>query len=129
MSNVCFSPDGSLFVTASEDSTAKIFELVAGQWQHKSTIRHETWIRNVRFSPDGNHLLTVTHSGTAIIWGLLAGQWRLKVNPLMHSGWVRDASFSPDGSHLFTTSSNSYDNIAKIWLLSNGEVMESDDIS
>ena len=35
-----FSPDGNYLVIASSNRTAEIWGLVAGQWQHKATIRH-----------------------------------------------------------------------------------------
>ena len=115
--NPIFSPDGSHLVTAYEDLTVKIWELVAGQLQHKATIYNYNRVFNASFSPDGSHLVTaVTDDGKTVeIWGLVAGQWLHKTT-IRHSNRVRDVSFSPDGSHLVTASD---DGTTKTWELFN----------
>ena len=111
--NPIFSPDGSHLVTAHYDGIAEIWELVAGQMQHKATIRHQNLVFKASFSPDGRHLVTASSVLTAEIWGLVAGQWQHKVT-IHHGGRVRSISFSPNGSHLVTASDNG---TAKIWEL------------
>ena len=111
--NPTFSPDGNYLVTASDNGTAKIWELVAGQLQHKATLEHHIWVSDVSFSPDGSHLVTASGDDTAKIWELVAGQWQHKAT-IRHSGRVRGISFSPDGSQLVTASD---DGTAKIWEL------------
>ena len=105
-----FSPDGNyLLTTASRDHSAKIWELVAGEWQEKATIWHLCQVNKASFSPDGKRLVTASDDNTAKIWELEGGQWQEKTT-LQHSDSVRDAFFSPDGRHLLTIS-----NTAKIW--------------
>ena len=114
--NPIFSPDGSHLVTAYMGLTAKIWELVAGQLQHRATIYHYDWGFDASFSPDGSHLVTASDNGKAVeIWGLVAGQWQHKAT-IRHSDRVRDISFSPDRSHLVTASD---DGTTKIWELFN----------
>ena len=110
--NPIFSPDGNHIVTASDDYTAQIWELVAGQLQHRATIEpHNNCVFNVSFSPDGSHLVTASNDRTVEIWGLVAGQLQHKAT-IHHFNRVRGISFSPDGSHLMTA----FDfNTAKIW--------------
>ena len=117
--NPIFCPDGNHVVTTSSDSTAKIWELVAGQLQHKVTIGHQNWVFKASFSPDGSHLVTAYSNHTAEIWGLVAGQWQHKAT-IRHSDQVRGISFSPDGSHLVTASGHT----AKIWELVAGQWQE-----
>ena len=106
------SANGNCIVTASDDYTAKIWELVAGQLEHKATFSHNHWLFNVSLSPDGSHLVTASSGLTAEIWGLVVdGQWQHKAT-IRHSGRVRSTSFSPDGSHIVTASD---DETAKIW--------------
>ena len=111
--NPIFSPDGNHLVTASDNETAEIWELAAGQLQHKATIRHHNWLINISFSPDGSHLVTDSDKKTAEIWGLVAGHWQHKVT-IRHSVRLAGFSFSPDGSRLVTAC---YDGTAKIWEL------------
>ena len=108
-----FSPDGSCLVTASDGGTAKIWELIAGQWQKKATIGHRESVITARFSPDGCHLVTTSYASTVKIHGLVAGQWQKKVT-IRHGEIVWDARFSPDGSHLVTASE---DYNTEIWQL------------
>ena len=110
-----FSPDGNyLLTTASLDHSAKISELVAGQWQEKATSQQFYRVKKASFSPDGKRLVTASYDNTAEIWELEGGQWQKK-NTLQHSH-LRDACFSPDGLHLMTISST-----AKIWELEGGQ--------
>ena len=117
VTDASFSPDGRHLVTASDDHTAQIWELVAGQWRKKVTIRHSEWVLTARFSPDGHYLLTAGAGNTAQIWELVAGQWQQKTT-IQHFCIVRNASFSPDGRHLVIASD---DNTAQIWELVAGQ--------
>ena len=76
VNNVNFSPCGKLLLTASNDSTAKICELVDGQWQEIASIEHYYGVNNASFSPDGKHLVTASRDHTAKIYRLVEGQWQ-----------------------------------------------------
>ena len=112
-----FSPDGSCLVTSSDGGTAKIWEIIAGKWQKKTTITHRETVNTARFSPDGRHLVTTSYAGTVKIHGLVAGQWQKKVT-IRHREHVWDARFSPDGSLLVTASA---DHSTEIWGLDAGQ--------
>ncbi len=54
---VTFSPDGKYLATASEDHTARVWEVASGQ--EVARMIHEKRVTAVAFSPDGKYLATV----------------------------------------------------------------------
>jgi WD40 repeat protein len=69
---VIFSPTGSRVVTASADSTAKIWDTKTGN--EILTLRgHSRELTTVSFAPDGKSILTGSRDGTCILW--LATEW------------------------------------------------------
>jgi WD40 repeat protein len=64
---VAFSPDGKQIATASQDSTARVWEVASG---HELTrVTHAGQVLGVVFSPDGNQIATASSDNTARIWG------------------------------------------------------------
>ncbi len=102
-----FSPDGSRVLTASYDTTAKL-------WDREGKILaefkgHNGWIYSAVFSPDGSRVLTASLDNTAKLWdreGKILGQFK------GHTSGVTSAVFSPDGSRVLTAS---WDKTAKLW--------------
>ena len=62
-----FSPDARLVATASEDTTARIWDVQTGRQIAVYTAQsgNMNW---VEFSPNGKRLLTASDDGTAIVW-------------------------------------------------------------
>ena len=100
-------------VTAYGDKTAKIWGLVAGQWQERATVSHLDGVLDASCIPGGGHFVTASRDYTAKIWGLDNEQCQKKA-VIQHSHYGYCASFSPDASHIATTS---HGNTAKTWLL------------
>jgi hypothetical protein len=105
-----FSPDGQQVVTASADSTARVWRADGtGETVILRGHEHEVWIAS--FSPDGQQVVTGSYDGTARVWRadgtgepvILRGQ----------IGRVWSASFSPDGQQVVTASSR--DGTARVW--------------
>jgi WD40 repeat protein len=102
---VAFSPDGTLLATASDDKTARLWEVATGT--EVAQLRHDGKVYRVAFSPDGTRLATVSddktasYDKTARLWEVASGR---EVAQLRHAGWVYAMAFSPDGTWLATAS-------------------------
>ena len=107
--SVSFSPDGKTIATASNDNTARLWNL-QGQRLHEFK-GHQGYVSSVSFSPDGKTIATASLDNTARLWNL---QGQLLQEFKGHQGWVTSVSFSPDGKTIATAS---YDNTARLWNL------------
>jgi len=113
--NVCaFSPDGTKILTASDDQTAKIFEVDTGECL-VVLVGHEQLVRSATFSPDGIYVLTASDDDTAIIWEAFSGNLVRRLES--HGHFVRTARFSPDGLSILTAS---FDHDARLWETESG---------
>ncbi len=106
-----FSPDGTHVVTASDDGTARVWDLRANPPSFVALEGHREDVHSAAFSPDGTHVVTASYDGTARVWDLRASPPSF-VALEGHHGLVLSALFSPDGTHVVTTS---YDKTARVW--------------
>jgi WD40 repeat protein len=106
-----FSPDHSLIVTGSKDSTARI-------WRFKEhppfsmKLPHQEAVWGASISPDGQHLASSSTSGRVRIWSL-SGELRMEFKA--HDAVVRTPAFSPDGQWLVTAGT---DEKLRLWPMS-----------
>jgi WD40 repeat protein len=102
-----FSPDGTRILTASDDNTAKLWDLRGNLLMdlHK----HTKAVNSALFSPNGTLILTASDDNTAKLWDC---QGNLLTDFNKHTGAVNSASFSPNGTFILTASD---DNTTKLW--------------
>ena len=72
VSDAQFSPDGRKIVTASYDSTAKIWDAVTGKFLILKG--HKGALNSAQFSPDGKKIVTASDDNTAKIWDAATGK-------------------------------------------------------
>lgn len=109
-----FSADGTTLVTASNDHTARIWD-VANRKELAVLQGHEGAIRSAAFSPDGTKVLTASEDNTARLWSVASGEEL--VPPLRHEDSIFSAAFNKDGTKIVTAS---IDNTARLWDARNG---------
>lgn len=104
-----FSPKGNRIVTASEDSTAKLWKHPPGA-ATPAELQHPESVSWADFSPDGLRVVTTSRDGTARLWDADTGDTASL--PMRHDGAVPMARFSADGERLVTVSE---DGFVRIW--------------
>jgi WD40 repeat protein len=112
----CFSPNGNLVATASDDGTAKLWEATTGKLM--ATLPHAHDVLHVDFSPDSKLLATACADFSAQIWQVQPTKLLHKLQA--HSNDVFLTKFSPDGKLLATISN---DNTVRIWEAASGKLI------
>lgn len=111
-----YSRDGQRFTTASDDHTARVWNL-SGQLQ--STLNgHSDDVWWASFHPGGGRIVTASADHTARIWDATTGQLLRTLSD--HSRGVQYADFSPDGNQVVTASE---DGTVKIWNTQTGTLI------
>ncbi|OQW92136.1 MAG: hypothetical protein BWK78_02590, partial [Thiotrichaceae bacterium IS1] len=116
--HAAFSPDGTQVVTASEDNTARLWEVHSGRLL-QNLVGHEAEVTYATFSPDGTQVVTASEDKTARLWEVHSG--RLLQTLVGHEREITHAVFSPNGQLVVTTS---YDNTARLWEVSSGKLLQ-----
>ncbi|MEM9217173.1 MAG: AAA-like domain-containing protein, partial [Cyanobacteria bacterium P01_F01_bin.150] len=109
ISALSFSSDGTHVVTASEDRTARVWNLDDGT--SKVLEGHTDIVRNAVFNSDRTHVVTASEDRTARVWNLDDDKSKVLEG---HTDIVRNAVFNPDGTHIVTASE---DGTARVWNL------------
>jgi WD40 repeat protein len=108
VNTIAFSPDETRILTASDDKTAKLWDL---KGNGKIVLKqHTDAVKSAVFSPDGMRILTASDDKTAKLWNLEG-----KILAIYkHNSPVKSAVFSPDGTRMLTASD---DHTARLWNL------------
>ncbi len=105
---ICFTKDGKLLASASDDKTIGIFK-VTEDYRRRIFKGHIGEVNSIAFSPNGKMLLSGSNDCTIKLWDVEQGTIIKSIAG--YSSFVRSVDFSPDGK-IFATSS---DNIIRIW--------------
>ena len=99
-----FSPDGSLFVTAGEDGTARIWK-TQSQESVATLTKHQAPVVCARFSFDGKRLVTGATDGSIFAWDTTT--WQSTGAPMILPGELTSALIGPNDQFVVATSSES----------------------
>lgn len=112
---VAFSPNGVQFLTASNDSTAKFWDIGTAECLCV-LVGHTGGLTGCAFSPEGECVVTTSKDRTARLWS--HGSTRHEL--VGHEASVWSGAFSPDGATVLTASR---DKVARLWNASTGECL------
>ena len=113
---LAFSPDGQKLATASDDRSARLWDVETGK--QLQGLEHDGWVNAVAFSPDGQMLATASDDRSARLWDVETGN---QLQRLEHDGSVNAVAFSPDGQKLATASD---DGLARLWDVETGKQLQ-----
>ncbi len=94
-----FSPDGKTIATASQDKTARLWDVATGQ-PIGAIMRHDDQVVRVTFSPDGRLIATASVDKTVRFWDARSGQPSGPV--VQHAAAVYSVAFHPKGRMVAT---------------------------
>ncbi|MGE0475067.1 MAG: hypothetical protein AB7P17_15640, partial [Nitrospirales bacterium] len=112
-----FHPDNTTVVTASDDGTARLFDVLTG-----STIKvlpHRGAVNVVKFSPNGQWIMTGSNDSEAKVWGGRSGEFYAVFNG--HHASILEGTFSPN-SQLLATASR--DHTVMIWEVNSKKLIQ-----
>lgn len=109
-----FSPDGQFVVTASDDTTARVWTVDGNL---VTTLKgHKSQVVQARFSPDNRYIVTASADSTAIVWKLDGS----KVTTLQgHTNGLIGAMFTPNSRRIITFS---VDRTTRVWNMDGKEI-------
>ncbi len=106
-----FSPEGDQLATASQDRTAKIWDIASETALY--TLTHADIVSDVAFSPDGTVVATASQDRTAKLWDRQGNE----LHELRHDDVINSVNFSPDGKRVATASD---DRTVRVWDVTDG---------
>ncbi|GEM_PF-1100498 len=110
-----FNADGSLFITAGADKTAKVWDSRTGQ-PKGGPFSHKDGVTDAVFSKDGKYVATCSRDRTARYWNLETGE--PMVDPMPHDRSINSVDVSPNGVYIITACD---DGTVRVWRTSTGQ--------
>jgi len=114
VNRVAFDHAGERVVTASEDRSARVWDVRSGRGL--AVLRgHRDGVCWAAFDPSGARVVTASHDRTAVVWDASTGNVLAAL--VGHEGPLVFAEFSPKGDRIFTSSR---DRTARLWDAASG---------
>ncbi len=107
ITDLTFSPDGTLLASASADDTVRLWDMVSATLAME--LAHPAPVNAVRFSPDGLRLATAADDGLVRVWQIGAQDAVVLAG---YSGPLVALAYSPDGRVLAAADSV---NVIRFW--------------
>jgi WD40 repeat protein len=127
INSIAWHPGGRYLLSASDDTTARIWEVASGQ-ERVRLVGHAEKVNKAVFDAAGRLVLTGSNDNTGCVWDALTARrlvcfaghgvgsveiWDFKEDgPRLLPGWILDVAFSSDGVRALTVGS---DSTARIW--------------
>merc|ERR1712224_168897 len=125
-----FSADFKQVLTASNDNTAKLWDIKSGDCV--KTFEHAGCVMTAIFSSDSNQVLTASADGTAKLWDVKSGNCvktfgeqgdRIWITESQSDILIKSAIFSSDSKRVLTACYDPYGN-AKLWDIKSGSCVK-----
>lgn len=113
-----FSQSGNLMVTASEDNTARLWDLRSGA-ELAVLSGHSDGVISAIFNRSGDRVLTSSYDNTARLWDTKKGALVKVLTG--HAERILSGAFSPSGDRIITAS---FDATARLWNAGSGELIK-----
>ncbi|XP_006875999.1 PREDICTED: apoptotic protease-activating factor 1 isoform X5 [Chrysochloris asiatica] len=113
--HIQFTADGKTLISSSDDSAIQVWNWQSGDYvflqAHQETVKDFRPLKNSR-------LLSWSFDGTVKVWNIITG--RIEKDFVCHQDTVLSCAISPDATKFSSTSA---DKTAKLWNVSNGELL------
>lgn len=117
INSVTLHRDGRRLLTASDDSTVKLWDAETGAETNEYK-DHEHWVWGADFSPDGQYAVSASRDRTARIWETATAKTVRVLDG--HGASVYDVAWHPTGETIATASG---DGVIRLWDPETGEII------
>ena len=115
--SIAFGPDSRWLVSASQDSTLKLWDLRTGR-ELQAFTGHSGMVEKAAVTPDGKVLVSAANDGTVRLWDIDTGR---ELRNLRGRSPVWSLALSPEGQ---TIAAGSYDGMIRLWSVPAGRELK-----